>query len=260
MLAATSRGLTGKQHAQATCPIRHHRLRFRRPPAGRRMSRTPAGQSVRFAIGITGHRASNPALAANATQVAATLAGSSRRSNRPLPPNGSPRRCWNRSRRACTPSSPPAPTSWRPRRRTRWAGSWSRRCRSDRRSTSRSTRSRAPTPMPWPCSPEATPLMPTCRRVRRTSAAGARGPGCSNWPTATPRSPRCSRPRWRRRTMPRKRGISTRRWRRRRHCPGGSSSSSRTCWSACGTTAAAIPLAAPATPSCVRSNWARRCC
>ena len=39
------------------------------------MSRTPAGQSVRFAIGITGHRASNPALAANATQVAATLAG-----------------------------------------------------------------------------------------------------------------------------------------------------------------------------------------
>ena len=38
------------------------------------MSRVPAGQPVRFAIGITGHRGTNPALVASAKQVADALA------------------------------------------------------------------------------------------------------------------------------------------------------------------------------------------
>lgn len=38
------------------------------------MSPTPAGPPVRFAVGITGHRGGNPALAADGTQIAAALA------------------------------------------------------------------------------------------------------------------------------------------------------------------------------------------
>ena len=69
-------GVPGTQRAAARCStLGWSRSGSRNRPSGTRMIPTLGNLPVRFAVGITGHRGGNPALATDGTKIAAALAG-----------------------------------------------------------------------------------------------------------------------------------------------------------------------------------------